>query len=199
MRKCRARKVRASADQGQAQGLKLGMSWSFVSCECILHFCPCAQGRRKCGPRAKKLDKAHVSVIHKWDVTASKYVRLPGDRPADLPIPTDLYFPTATIAYRPTDSPTHPPTYLPAQPPPTGLPTFRPSYLTLPYRTYTHNHTCIRIHIKTYICAQTYTDTQTHTHRLTHTQTHIYIHTYTHIQLTHRVFAMWPVLESTIW
>ena len=51
--KGRARKVHASTDQGEAQGLKLGTSWSFVSCEGILHIRPRPQGPRKCGPRAK--------------------------------------------------------------------------------------------------------------------------------------------------
>ena len=57
MRKGRARKVCASAGQGESQGLKLGTSCSFASRECILHICTCAragaQGPRKCGPRAK--------------------------------------------------------------------------------------------------------------------------------------------------
>ena len=57
----RPRKVCASADQGQAQGLKLGTSWSFVSFECTLHFVR-ARKVRASADQGPKLGKGILDV-----------------------------------------------------------------------------------------------------------------------------------------
>ena len=54
-------------DQGEAQGLKLGTSSSFVSRECILHVCPRTQGPCKCGPRAKTRTEEYWTMP-RWHV-----------------------------------------------------------------------------------------------------------------------------------
>ena len=62
---------------GQTQGLKLGTSWSFVSCECILHVCPCAQGPRKCGPRAKTRAKKYWTTPRCVPISLKDWFQFP--------------------------------------------------------------------------------------------------------------------------